>query len=146
MSLIAGIIAYMTSQTGITDEMFQSSADHITPQKRKEGYGLPAITIQTVSHRHEQHMTAAAGIANATIQIDCWAASAIAARTVADEVRAELDGYTAAAGKMGAVDVRRVSLINESDNYNTAGDGSDAGTYRIIQDYSIWHLENVPSF
>lgn len=153
MSVEDGLITYLEAQSGVTDLVSASTGNeriYITrlPQDGTTNATLPAITVQAVSHTHEAHMTAAAGLAKAVLQVDCWAATYLGARALSEAVRAELDGYryTSTSSKWGTNNIRRVLLANENPLYEGTDDGSDAGAYRVSQDYDVWHTETVPTF
>ena len=143
MAVVDGVLTYLNAQPDISTYL---AANKVTPMRTIQGRSLPAITVQTVAYRFVHHLAASSEIGEATVQVDIWDTSYSAARNGADRVRAEMDGYTASAGAMGSDDVRRVILENETDILESTADGSEVGTFRISQDYTIWHKQTVPTF
>jgi len=105
---------------------------------------LPYITIQRIASPGQHHLTAAAGIANETFQIDVWTKTQSSLEAIAIAVRNALDGFGPAL--MGATDVRGIRLDNQSDTFDRPDDGSQGGTYRDRMDFDVWFFTNVPTF
>jgi hypothetical protein len=140
----SGLITYLEAQTAITDIVGASGSERIYMLRRPEGADLPALVITLEGREHQAHATAASGLARSDIEIDCQATTYSGAKTLADAVRGELDGFQTAA--MGTATVRRVSCVGEIDHYEQPLDESDSGVYHVFQDYDFWHLETVPTF
>ena len=108
-----------------------------------QGQALPRINITRISGGQEHDLDGAAANANPRIQIDCRAATDVAADALADAVRNMLDGYT---GTMGTHSIDVAVLDNRLDLDEPAIDGSDNNTYCVIQDYLIRYTEPIPTF
>ena len=140
MSIKDDFYTYLISNAGITAAV----SDRIYPLTAPTSATLPYITIQRVACSHEHHMTAAAGLAAARFQVDCWAETSVDAETSAEAVREALDGYMQ--NTMESTEVRAVFLEDEGDGYEPPTDASEDGVFRIRQDYTIWYAESVPTF
>lgn len=142
MSLRTAIYDHLGDETDITDVV----SDRIYPDVAPEGADLPYITVNVVSTFHSHHMTAASGLAQARVQIDCWTTSSTGRETLSEAVREALDGYRG--GSMGddSLDVRSVHLEDDAQTYEPPTTGSDVGVFRQRMDFMIWYAESVPTF
>ena len=106
---------------------------------------LPYIVIQRIGSIHDHHMTAATGLTRPSIQIDCWSTSSTLAQALAEAVREALDVYR---GTMGtdSLFVNVASLQGENDDYEIPRSDEEVTSYRVTQDWLIWHAESVPTF
>ena len=142
MTIEDGLYTYLSSAASVVDVV----GSRIHAQIRPQGEVLPAITYQRISSTHERHTTGASGIANARLQIDCWATGNggySRAKDLAERVRNAIDGYR---GAMGQDTVKSVVLENQTDDYFASDASADVGTYRVSSDYMFWFTESIPTF
>ena len=93
----------------------------------------PALTFFRVSATRLYNFRGTASRVTARFQIDCWAATHIQARALADAVRASLHAIV---GTMGSTSIGYVRLDNELDVYEDA-----VKEFRVILDFIIDYVE-----
>jgi len=89
---------------------------------------LPACTFQRISGARAHNQNGRTLLARPRIQIDCWAATYSAAKGVAAQVRAALDGHQGAGDAWGSY------VDADLDDYD-----ADTGRYRVVVDVVIIH-------
>lgn len=117
----------------------------VSMKVRNEGDSLPAVVLHKISGDHEHHMLSATGKVQGRIQVDAQAASPVAAETLAESIRQEMDGFR---GLMGSTFVSTCHLDNERDLMTppTEGRNESGGVYTVQQDYTIGWSVSVPTF
>lgn len=115
--------------TGISPQT--SAAGRIYP-RLPQGVTLPAIRYQRIFTTRIQALDANVGVTEAGVQIDCIAVSYSAAKTLADEVRSALHGYS---GAWSTLTAQNVMLDSENDLEYI--DGDDVRHW-VAQRYRIW--------
>lgn len=96
----------------------------------------PAVTYFRVSSPRIRTFGTNLG-ASTRLQVSCWARSYLAAKGVADQVIAALDGFSGTLGGVGGVPVLALDLDNETDIYEP-----ETGLYHVPLDFTIWHTGN----
>lgn len=138
-SLEAGLYSYLTAQAAITAIV----GTKIYPNRIPQGTALPCLMYSRTNTDHETQLAGAAGIATATMQIDCFATGAggyMTVKNLANAVRVKLHGYR---GYMGTEAVNDCSLQNEIDIYDEPAHAEDHGTHRVSMDFQIVYQTNV---
>ena len=97
-----------------------------------QGVTFPAIRYQRINTVREQALDGNVGVTEVTVQVDCMAESYVSAKTLADEVRVILHGFT---GAWGTLTARHVLLDTENDFYEQDG---DRVTHWVTQRYRVW--------
>ena len=97
-----------------------------------QGVTFPAIRYQRINTVREQALDGNVGVTEVTVQVDCMAESYVSAKTLADEVRVILHGFT---GAWGTLTARLVKLDTENDFYEQDG---DRVTHWVTHRYRIW--------
>ena len=116
----------------LTGNSPQTSAVSRVYPRLPQGVTFPCIRYQRVVTNRVQSLDGTVGVTDALIQVDCMAESYSEAKTLADEVRAILHGYT---GAFGTLIARMIHLQYESEDYEQDG---DRVTHRVIQRYQIY--------
>lgn len=144
MSLKDALVVELRANAGVAAIVATRVFRGIAPQ----GQALPYLTLQLISNDHQDHMTAASGLADARIQVSSWDKTEHGAEALANAVREALDGFTQATlgGSGYTADVRRISLEGEAENYVAPMAGDDVGVFGVMQDYGIWYGETIPTF
>ena len=93
----------------------------------------PLILYTKISGMRDHALGGASGHAHPRFQIEAWAETYTAAKTLADAIRNALDDYSGTAA--GTV-IDSCLIDSERDIYE-----SEIEVYRVIQDYFIWHTE-----
>ncbi len=130
---------YLQTKSAVTDLI----STRMYPLRLPQNATMPAITYQIVSRTHEEHMTGAAGLALARLQLDCYATTHAGSHALAEAVRASMHGYR---GTMGTDFMQMCHLDNDFDDVDDPRDASDDARYIFVQDWMIWVVESVPSF
>lgn len=94
---------------------------------------IPFVLMTRVGTDHVHSLTGSSGLANARIQVDCYAKTQKEARAVATAVRAVLDGFR---GDENDVNVQGVILLDTMDGYEESPE-----LRRVTQDYHVWYNE-----
>ena len=101
-----------------------------------QNVSLPAITYQVIDTLAHQHLSGIADVAQARIQIDCYAATRSAANALADDVRLALQGQNhTATGSQCILDILMPS--GEVHSIDEAESGSDIRRYVTTQDFQV---------
>lgn len=109
----------------------QTAGGRIYP-RLPQNVTFPAIRYQRITTTRQHALDATVGVTDATVQVDCMAASYSAAKSLADSVRTLLHGYR---GAWGTLTAHLVSLETENDMYEQDG---DEVTHWVTQRYRIW--------
>ena len=117
--------------------------DRIFPIQAPTGADLPRVTITRITNGHEHHLLGAAGLSQAVYQIDSWGRNSSEVTSVAEAIRTALDGFIDKL--MGAVNVRGAFLESETDSIEPPVDASQDAIFRVSQDWSISHVESIPT-
>lgn len=103
----------------------------------------PFITFQLITEEHSHSMSGAVGLTNPVMQIDIWSESFSDQMLVSEAVRNALDGFR---GDMGSdnLNIRNCFLQNRASFTESESEGR-APVHRSSMDFSIWHVETVPT-
>jgi len=144
MSIESALYTRLKAVSAVTTIVGTGNSARIYPDVAPPSATLSYITYTVVSDSSEQHMTAAAGLASAVIQIDCWAASSVNRGALREAVRGALDG--ARQQTWGTVQVRSVMREQSRSTWEKPEDGSEVGVFRASMDFRFWYVESVPTF
>ena len=97
-----------------------------------QGVTFPAIRYSRITTERRLSLNSTVGVTSATIQVDSFATSYSAAKTLADEVRTALHGFS---GTLGTLTARLIKL--ETENDLTERDG-DRVTHMVAQRYALY--------
>lgn len=140
MTIETALFSYLTGKSEITSIV--STRVYATVAPSSPTY--PYITFQMVSNNPEHHMSGNSPITIVRIQLDAWARTVATQQAISEAVRNALDGYR---GQMGAeaLDVRRAFLDNRNTFEEPDKHGKNLPVHRASLDFSIWHVEAVPT-
>jgi hypothetical protein len=102
---------------------------------RSQLSALPAMTFFRVDTTISQSSKGRTKTERARFQIDIFATSHRQARAIADALKTGLDGWTHASDPA----ISYCGLDSEQDLSEDTGDGSEAPTARITQDWILWY-------
>lgn len=143
MSMTDGFRTYLVAQAPITAIVGSTNprvfGGNIIPQDED----LPAITYWEAGTDHRHHFGGASGFAFVQLRVDCWAETRTGARTLAEAVRAELQGYR---GAMGSANVRCCHAMERSNAYFPPESGDKVGRYLVPWEFRIGYVESIPTF
>lgn len=119
------IRALLLAASGVTD----ICGTRINFGANPQGAALPAIVLNTVSDVQGVVLTAPEGHAEARVQVDCYASTYGAAKTLANAVRSRLTGYAGG-------DIQGVFQASSRD-YRDGNTTDPDRPYRVSADYTI---------
>lgn len=99
---------------------------------------LPFATWRRTGIEREQTLASPMGVPRVTVDFSIYGSTYEQARDVADAFRVTLDGY---GGTVGTVEVKQVSLENESDDFVQLNGADIPPVYSVTQTYDIWWKE-----
>jgi hypothetical protein len=139
MTIESALYSHLSTKASITALV----STRIYPQVAPESATYPFITYTVLSESHDHSMGGATGLTNPTIQIDAWADTIANRVAVSEAIRNALDGFT---GNMGTenLSIRNCFLQNRA-NFNENTTEGKTPTWRSSMDFSIWHVESVPT-
>lgn len=121
------LAAHLLAQNPLT----ALTATRIAWGARPQGAASPCVVLHRVGGEREQSMAGPDGVVSSRVQVDCWGVTYTAAKSVARQVVAALNGYRAGA-------IQRVFIDSERDDQFL--DPPDP-LYRTRLDLRVWHTE-----
>jgi hypothetical protein len=109
------------------------------PQNRT---GYPLLTYTLVDGDSELNLAGPCGLAWGHYQFDAYSPIYADAYLLMEKLRLALAGYR---GAMGRATVRNANRHRMTGGYDVSPDGSDTGMYRVMNEYTIWYDEVVPT-
>ncbi len=125
----------LSSVTEITNVV----STRIFPGVLRQNVTLPAMTYRVISDVPDNHIAGAGDLANARIQIDCYAATDAAVKSLKELVRVALDGVTTG---YGSIEIFESNLEGGNDFQENPIEGSDVWRYGYTQDFLISYNRN----
>ncbi len=140
MSIEKALYGYMSGHASIIAQV----GTRVYPEVAPEDTIYPFITFNVTSEAHDHSMDGATGMANPRIQIDVWAEKISDRVITAEAIRTSMDGFR---GDMGDDDlnIRSCFLQDKTNFQEPTGEGKGKPVYRSSIDFSIWHVESVPT-
>jgi hypothetical protein len=129
MTIEAGLYAHLCADSSVAALVSTRIYPLLVPQDAT----LPALAYQRISGPRDHAHTGATGLALARMQLTYVAASYEDTKSLAEAVRAAMDGLR---GSMGAVQVGSCMLDNEQDDWATVFEKPV-----VRHDYLIWYQE-----
>lgn len=117
----------------IADTAVKAITTRCYPAKIPQDPTYPLILYYKVPGMRDHHLQGPSGLAHPRFQIEAWATTYDAAKTLANAIRVALDGY---AGTQGAVKIGSILMESERDVYEEA-----VSCHRVIMDWFVWHSE-----
>lgn len=108
----------------------------IYPAPIPQNATYPLVVYQQISGPRSYSMGVQSLIVRARFQLDSWAQTSLAVRSLAEQVRSALSNYH---GTSDGVVIDHVELVNEQKLYE-----DEADLHRMIQDYMIDYRESAP--
>lgn len=140
MGIESALFNHLTNKASITALI----SDRVYNQLGPEGAAYPFITFTVLSTDHTHSMGGAVGLVNVNMQIDIWAESQIDRVTVTEAIRNALDGFKGAMGAE-ALSIRNCFLESYSSFTEPEIEGRQKPVFRSSMDFSIWHVETLPT-
>jgi hypothetical protein len=139
MTIESAFYSYLTSKPAITALV----STRIYPLLAPDTPTYPFITYTVFGEGHDHDFSGATGLVDLTMQCDVWAKTVIDRSDITEALRNALDGFT---GDMGAenLNVRQCYLIDRAHFFERDTEESTP-YYRTSMDFSIWHVESLPT-
>ena len=121
-------------------------SSRIYPQVIPQGASMPAITYQQVSCNREFNHDGPADFADFRFQINCWSNTYTQSRSLADAVRAALNGASGKKATGTNSDQHHffiVILQGEVDLFDYLPDVKDSRRFAKALDFNIWAKEAI---
>lgn len=133
--MIADITEALYTKLSSTAGLTALVSTRIYPDLMPQSPTLPAVTYQMISNVREERHRGQTGDARPRFQLTCWAATALAAAAVANQVRLAV---MAMSGTIAAVAITGVWNAGETRGYEP-----DTLRYFSAIDFFIAHTETV---
>jgi len=154
VSLESALYEYLKSKSSVTALVGLAAAARIfpdmAPKLDPDGKELPKpyIVYQDITSQSSHHVGGAAGIAHTIMQIDCYGSTRVQAKALAEALRLAMDGVRTPAFGNGSeqVNMRGCFLHSSRAEFQEPTDGTEKGVYRVMQEWSMWYVESIPSF
>lgn len=114
----------------------------IYPEMAPASAPFPYVVVQEISVESHYHLDGASGTHDTLVQVDCWALSSLASKTLARTIRLGLDGLSAA---WDTLEIDGVFVESENDASQFAADGSERMYFRRVLTLSVWHEREIPA-
>lgn len=134
MSIEAAIYTRLTTDAAVAALI----GDRVFPNAVPQGSEYPAIDYEQTSGIRDQVMDGPTGLVSSIFDIRCKGKTYIETRTLADAVRARLDGFA------GTIDGQIISSASVTDEYDepviSPGDRENRIFTKLLQ-FTIWFKE-----
>ena len=124
------IYSMLSGDGNITDLV----STRIYPQVREQADGLPAITYQMISQLHGHDLMGNNGLVEARLQINCFAATILAAAQLADIVKNSLSGFYAG-------NIQSILLDETNDLPSLSPENEQMNVYAKTMDFYVMYKE-----
>jgi hypothetical protein len=133
--------AFLVADSTITAVVGSGDDARVYPIRLPQGVVQPSVVYTRVSGEGDYHTRGPSGLMRPRVQIDCWAQRVDVATSLANLVKARLDGFQGAwsygsDSPQAEIDVHGVFLEAEREQYDDA-----MKLYGVSRDYFIWHQE-----
>jgi hypothetical protein len=117
----------------VTDSSVKAITTRCYPSTLPQNPTYPLILYAKVTGERINDLSGPSGMAHPRFQIEAWAETYAAAKSLANAIRVCLNGYR---GTSGAVQIGSFLIQSERDIYEP-----EAACHRVVMDYAIWHNE-----
>lgn len=135
MSVAADLATYLLAQSSVSALI----GSRIETDKLAQGETLPAVMLQVISRTHVQHLQGITTAGTVRVQIDCYAATRLAADAVAEAIVAALRLLAATPAAIGAgTFVGDLEIQGPRSEATGPDDGSDEWEYVASLDVILY--------
>jgi hypothetical protein len=117
----------------VTDSSVKAITTRCYPSTLPQNPTYPLILYAKVTGERINDLSGPSGMAHPRFQIEAWAETYAAAKSLANAIRVCLNGYR---GTSGTVRIGSFLIQSERDIYEP-----EAACHRVVMDYAIWHNE-----
>lgn len=130
----------LLSKSAITNLL--GAATYVCSWPVPEGWTAPYIVLQLIVEVPEYHGANEARLTVATLQVDCYATTSLAAGAVAEQVRMVVGGYS---GTIGTVKVQNMTVQAQREMYEGGTEGSQEALWRRSIDLRCAYEQAAPT-
>lgn len=117
----------------VADSSVKAITTRCYPSTLPQNPTYPLILYAKVTGERINDLSGPSGMAHPRFQIEAWAETYAAAKSLANAIRVCLNGYR---GTSGTVRIGSFLIQSERDIYEP-----EAACHRVVMDYTIWHNE-----
>ena len=117
----------------VADSSVKAITTRCYPSTLPQNPTYPLILYAKVTGERINDLSGPSGMAHPRFQIEAWAETYAAAKSLANAIRVCLNGYR---GTSGTVRIGSFLIQSERDIYEP-----EAACHRVVMDYAIWHNE-----
>jgi len=117
----------------VANSTVKAITTRIYPSTLPQNPIYPLILYIRISGYRDYTLMGPSGMAHPRFQIEAWAETYAAAKSLANAIRVCLNGYR---GTSGTVRIGSFLIQSERDIYEP-----EAACHRVVMDYAIWHNE-----
>lgn len=128
--------AVLTADSGVS----ALCGTRIYPDQLPQGCAFAAIRYSVISDRSDQHQGGGSALAEASVQIDCYAQTRLAANALGNAARLALARHR---GTAASVFIRDVDPGYGRTGFESPDDAGDLGLYVHSRDVRAWYTEDV---
>jgi hypothetical protein len=129
---------FIKLQTGITALI----GNRIYPDTAPDSVLLPCLVFEKTGVDRQLTLLKSSGVVTATLQLDIFANSRLAAETIVESIRLAFDGYQ---GTWDTTNIFMARLDNESVGWEIES-ATETGTHRATVDLIVTFSESVTTF
>lgn len=140
MGIETAFFSYVTSKAALTALVGTRVYASVAPSS----VIYPYVTFRIISDVPEHDMSGAVGLTEVILQVDAWAREVAERQSISETLRLILDGFV---GLMGTenLDIRYCMLENRNSFEEPDKQGKNLPVHRASLDFSIWHVESLPT-
>jgi hypothetical protein len=140
MTIETALFSYLSTKPEITALVNTRIYATIAPSS----VTFPFITFKILSEASEHDMGGAVGLTRVLVQLDAWAYEVSERQAIAEALRNVLDGFKDLMGTE-QLDVRNCFMENRTTFEEPDKHGKNLPVHRSSIDFSIWHVESLPT-
>jgi hypothetical protein len=104
---------------------------------------MPYATVQQINKDPMGHVGGKVALSDTVLQVDLWDDDESDVDAWAAELELAMDRYSGTLGFGATTVAANVFMIDETDFHERPVSGGATGTYRVSQDYRIWHARPI---
>lgn len=131
MSVEADIVTVLTEDVTVSGLVGTKVRPHVAGPND----ALPYVVYHTGQRETVNHLTGATTTFHAVVTIESLSRTYPQVRSIADAVREAMNGYSGT----DTVAISLALLTSEAEGYDEPQDAREFGTWRVMQDYSVWY-------
>ncbi len=140
MTIESALFNYLSNESGMTTLV----STRIYASSPPSAPVYPFVTFQVLNNQPEHYMAGAVGLTEVLMQVDAWAFLVSEQQAISEALRNLLDGFRGAMGSE-LLAVRKCFLETRTTFQEPDKQGKNLPVHRASLDFSIWHVESLPT-